>query len=281
MLVDVDDFGLWRSCLLSERIVLRRVGRRYLRLDRRVAGYARLSPSILREFLTYTVLGIASDVSAVEAKAAQLANRIQEITAAKLRLAERLASDVCDKVEALGRGLCHRVCLLLAGDVVYGMAHDCPRPERSTGAMVRGSDIDIVVLVEDDLPGDVVEQIDQLIYQWKYRLLINPSDREELDYVLKPLSRVREQSAFVDFRDMVACKILHEAIRLGGSERLHEEARAILSEKGIPVLLRKMEDDAAAFREAAEKHLLALGEEALTGDDVYLFYTSEETEEFE
>ncbi len=38
---------------------LRRTGRRYMRLDSAVEGYARLSPSIRREFLTYTLVGLA------------------------------------------------------------------------------------------------------------------------------------------------------------------------------------------------------------------------------
>ena len=57
-------FALWKACMLSPRLAIRRVGRRYLRLDRRVDGYARLSPSILREFLTYTVVGLADDPAA-------------------------------------------------------------------------------------------------------------------------------------------------------------------------------------------------------------------------
>jgi len=267
--------------MLSDSTVVRRVGRRYLRLDRRVAGYARLSPSILREFLTYTVVGLSGDAAAVDARAASLAHNIQKITEAKFRLAERLANDILARAESLEQGTSQHLCVLLAGDVVYGMAHDCPRPERSTGAMVKGSDIDLVVLTQDDLPADLVEQIDQLVYQWKYRLLINPSDREEVDYVVKPISRVREQAAFVDFKDMVACKILHESVRLAGSKELHDKALRVLEERGIPALLARMEEQAVIFREEAEKHLLARGEKALESEDSYLFYTSEETEEFD
>ena len=45
-------FAQWKACTQSSRLTVRRVGRRYLRIDRKVGGYARLSPSILREFLT-------------------------------------------------------------------------------------------------------------------------------------------------------------------------------------------------------------------------------------
>ncbi|MCJ7665513.1 MAG: hypothetical protein MUO59_02105, partial [Actinobacteria bacterium] len=50
-----DALSIWRVCNKSEKILTETFGRRYLRLDRHVQGYARLSPSILREFLTYTV----------------------------------------------------------------------------------------------------------------------------------------------------------------------------------------------------------------------------------
>src|SRR5450756_1129381 len=82
-----DGFGQWKACMLSERIEVRRVGRRYLRLDQRVEGYARLSPSILREFLTYSVVGLRDDQAALETKTEELAGRIRQISAGKLKLA--------------------------------------------------------------------------------------------------------------------------------------------------------------------------------------------------
>ena len=72
-------FAHWKACMQSSRLVVRRVGRRYLRIDRKVEGYARLSPSILREFLTYSVIGLAGDGAALEARTQALATRIEEI----------------------------------------------------------------------------------------------------------------------------------------------------------------------------------------------------------
>ena len=43
-----DDLALWRLCRATPAIHESRVGRRYLRLDKQVDGYARLSPSIKR-----------------------------------------------------------------------------------------------------------------------------------------------------------------------------------------------------------------------------------------
>jgi hypothetical protein len=276
-----DGFGQWKACSLSNRLVLRRVGRRYLRLDHRVEGYARLSPSILREFLTYSVVGLADAPDALDARAEELAARIREISAAKLKLAGRFVSEIGTRLLEGEGAEEERFCVFLAGDIVYEMGHDAPRPERSTGQMVRGSDIDLVVIMDDQAPEELKQQLDDAIYQQKYRYLFNPSIREEIDYTIKPLERLKEQARFDTFKEMVPCKILDEAVLLYGSEALCRAAKALLAERQIPEKLAAMEQAAAQARELAEKHLLGRAEASLSGDDLYLFYTSEESEEFE
>lgn len=276
-----DGFGQWKACMRSGRLAVRKIGRRYLRLDHKVEGYARLSPSILREFLTYSMVGLAGDAAVLETRAEMLAERIAEISAAKLKLARRMITEIATQLAA-GEG--HeedRFCVLLAGDIVYGMAHDAPRPEKSTGRMVRGSDIDLVVLMDDEAPEELKQRLDDAIYQQKYRCLINPSLREEIDYTIKPLAKFEEQAKFDGFRNMVPCKIMDEAMLLFGSERLHGAARALLAANGVPEKLEAMEREAVRSRQSAERHLLDRAEQSLTGDDLYLFYTSEEREEFE
>lgn len=276
-----DGFPQWKACMLSDRIAIRRVGRRYLRLDRKVEGYARLSPSILREFLTYTAVGFTDDATALAQKTAELAARIKAISEAKFRLAERLVADVCKRFLPQGVNEEERFCVLLAGDVVYEMAHDAPRPERSTGTMVRGSDLDLVFLLDDEAPEHLRKELDEAVYQQKYRCLINPSVREEIDYTIKPLARVKEQASFDSIENMVPCKILEEAVLLYGSHRLYTAAREVLAERGIPEKLAEMERLAEVARREAEKHLLSHSEDALRSEDLYLFYTSEESEEFD
>ena len=288
-----DGFALWKTCQRSPRIEVRRVGRRYLRLDRKVEGYARLSPSVLREFLTYTAVGLASDPAALELRARRLAIRIQEITAAKLRLARRVISEIGAQVADSERGgegaagsrtegvVEDRFCVLVAGDIVYQMAHEAPRPERSTGRMVRGSDLDLVVIMDDEAPEELTHRLDDAIYRQKYRYLINPSLREEIDYTIKTLARVREQARFRDINDMVPCKVLDEAALLYGSERLYHAAKALLQENHVQAKLAAMEREAIESRERAEKHLLDRDQDSLGGDELYLFYTSEESEEFD
>jgi len=278
-----DGFALWKTCMPSTRIETRRVGRRYLRLDRKVEGYARLSPSILREFLTYTAIGLASDPAALERRTEELANRIKEITAFKLRLARRLIEEIGMQVREAGEegATEYRFCVLIAGDIVYEMAHEAPRPERSTGRMVRGSDLDLVVIMDDEAPEELHRQLDDAIYQQKYRYLINPSFREEIDYAIKPLARLKEQARFAGIDDMVPCKIIDEAALLYGSERLFRAAKALLDERQVPARLATMEREATQSRERAERRLLNRDEGLLSGNELYLFYTSEESEEFD
>jgi hypothetical protein len=270
----------WRACMQSPLLITRRVGRRYLRLDENVPGYARLSPSILREFLTYTVVGLASRPGDVVDRAEELASRVREISAAKSRLAERLIGDVIEKLppDHLEGDL---FAVLLAGDIVYEMGHDAPRPERSTGRMVRGSDLDLVVLLDDSAPSELAERLDEEIYRQKHRQLINPSVREEIDYTIKTLSKMREQTAFHTFKEMVSCKILDEAVLLHGSERIFAQAKSMLAAQNIPARLAAMEQRAAFQRQAAEKRLLAADGETPDAADMRLFCGTEEHEEFE
>jgi len=53
------------------------------------------------------------------------------------------------------------------------------------GRLVRGSDIDLVVILNDDVPDDLIKTLDNALYQEKYRFLKSPSINEEVDYVVK------------------------------------------------------------------------------------------------
>jgi hypothetical protein len=276
-----DGFGLWKACMLSDRVSVERVGRRYLRLDRKVDGYARLSPSILREFLTYCVVGLTGEPETLAARTAQLASHIAEVSAGKSRLAQRIVADLGAKLSQPEDEIEQRYCILLGGDIVYGMGHDAPRSEKSTGQMVKGSDLDLVVITRDDAPEELSRLLDDRIYQEKYRHLNNPAFKEEIDYVVKPLERVREQVGFDTFKHMVSCKILHEAVLIWGSQALYDTVTNLLTERGIPAKLAALEAVAIDARAKAENRLLEIDEADLAGDELYLFHTSEETEEFE
>jgi hypothetical protein len=269
---------LWRLCRGSAEIHFERIGRRFLRLDRAVEGFARLSPSVRREFLTYTVLGLAGQRTAVGARADELKAETERISRFKSNLArESMASIVAEL--GLHEASMAQVVFIIAGDVTYGMSHAVPRPETSTGQMVRGSDLDIIVVATDDFPGEALRELDEAIHRKKHFLLVHPDHREEIDYVIKRLARVREQLRFDTFEHMVACKILHEGQMLCGAAEVFATIQDLVREHGVPEKLAALEAQAAEDRRAAEVHLLDSSADTRTGQHFNLFYTQEEREE--
>ncbi len=278
--IDRDGVLVWRACKTSASLQVRTVGKRYLRLDRHVDGFARLSPSILREFFTYSVVGLTGDPDPLESRCREVAGKIQEISESKFGLARQMVSEIMEELDGEA-SRDRRICFILAGDVVYNMAHDVPRPERSTGKLVKGSDIDLVVVVDDAVAETSIKRLDELIYKKKYRMLTSPAVNEEVDYKIKRLGRVRDQAQFDDFKRMVAVKILHEGVLLYGSEDLFYTVKNIIEENGLPEKLNELEELARRFRNKAEESILhnLLNEEELK--KMHLFYSAEEFEEFE
>ncbi|HHU38692.1 MAG TPA: hypothetical protein GXZ45_05370 [Propionibacterium sp.] len=272
-------FGLWKTCRNGDAFHLRRIGRRYLRLDRAVEGFARLSPSILREFLTYTVVGLPDQDAELDQAVRALERRTQRISRAKRRTAERFTAEVLSIAGVPSDS--EHVCVLIAGDVVYGMSHDVARRESSTGGQVDGSDLDLVVLAADDAPDEVVEALATAIHQRKWLYLRNPMLREEVDYIVKRFSRLAEQASFDTFPHQVACKVFDEAEFLAGNPALHEAGRRLLAERGVLDALRAMEERAAERRAWREEFLRGIEGEMLPPETKQQFYTDDEDAEFE
>ena len=275
-----DPLLLWRTCTSSKKLAVQRAGTRYLRLDRRIHGFARLSPSILREFLTYSAVGLPENPAPLERKVINIASGIEEVSRTKSILLYRIVSSLCTQMES-EISLDDRVCFMLGGDIVYNMAHDVSRPERSTGRLVKGSDMDMVVIVEDQFPRELTMKLDDAIYREKYRLLTTPHLREEIDYIVKDLKRVREQVRFDTFKHMVACKILYEGTLLHGSEHLFHQVKTLLRQRGVVQKIQAMEEKAKAFRREAVHYLLSKNPDHIKEESLYLFYPTEESEEFE
>ncbi len=272
----IDLFTLWRTCRTSSRISSRIAGRRFLRLDRNVPGYARLSPSIGREFTTYTVVGAAEDSGRVEQRAGELEEVTAEISREKYALARETIGSVLGSLPESGE-IIERSCFVIAGDIVHSMAHRARRPERSTGKPVRGSDLDVVVVTGEDLAPVAVAALGRAIHDRKHFLLVHPRYREELDYLIKSLERVRNQLGFDTFERMVASKILHEGEFLAGNPRLFQRVKEMLEDKGIPEKIAALSGRACRVRRQAEERLLELSSELEAGGDRDLFRTREES----
>ena len=274
----IEALPLWQICRQTPEIRMECAGRRYLRLDRNVEGYARLSPSIRREFLTYTILGLINQESRMQTRAKQLRSEIQQISQAKLDLArEAMVATIQPLPE--WDPIQERVCFIIAGDVTYGMAHAVPRPEISTGKMVRGSDLDIVVIAEDDVPKESLKVLDEAILRKKHYLLVHPNYQEEIDYLLKDISKVHQQLAFDTFQHMIASKIIHEGEHLFGSASLFRKVKTMVEEMKVPEKIGALEMQAIESRKEAENSLLQSDPSQMDPAFLNLFYTSEEGDE--
>ncbi len=274
-LVSGDSLALWQACRRCPDLEIQTMYTRYLRLDRKIPGFARLSPSIWRSFLTYSVVGLSNAQNVLKEKTAGLRAHIAEVSRSKLDVAFQTISGLAAEID----GIEEKACFIIAGDIVYNMSHDVPRPERSTGKLVNGSDMDIVVVLSNDCSESDVKRLDDAIYQEKIRLLLTPHLREELDYVVKPFSRVREQVRFDSFSRMLACKILQEGAFLFGNELLFQEVKALLRAEGVVEKLERMEHLANMRRGDTEELLMHVAPSEITQELLNLFYPSEESEE--
>jgi hypothetical protein len=172
-----------------------------------------------------------------------------------------------------------QVCFIIAGDITYNMAHAVPRPEFSTGRMVRGSDLDIVAIAADGVSREVLKALDDAILKKKYSLLVNPNYQEEIDYLVKDIAKVREQLEFDTFPRMVASKIMHEGRLLFGSAGIFKVFKTMLEESGVPEKLARLERSAVENRREAEIRLLESGASPVEEAFFNLFYTREEGDE--
>jgi hypothetical protein len=273
----LDIFEAWQFCASSPAVINSIVGRRYLRLDQKVEDYARLSPSIMREFLNYTVIGLAGQEQAIGKLAGRITAEIATISARKIALARDTISRLVENHQA-GPEIKATSCFIIAGDVVFGMAHAEPRPESSTGELVRGSDLDIIT-VTDGLSPALTEELDRIIYREKYALLMNPASKEELDYIIKDLQLVKEQLKFDHFKAMVASKILMEGQYLYGSKQLFDRVKELTRQNAVAEKITTLESKAILDRRKAEKELLGAPKSADREQLMALFYTTEEKEE--
>ncbi len=269
---------LWQICRRTAEILSKCAGKRYLRLDRNVEGYARLSPSIRREFLTYTILGLENQQPQIGSRAERLREEIQQISRAKFDLAREAITDTIRPLAEWDQ-IQGRVCFVIAGDVTYGMAHSVPRPEISTGKMVRGSDLDIVVIAEDDVPKEALKVLDEAILRKKHYLLVHPNYQEEIDYLVKDIAKVRLQLAFDSFQHMIASKIIDEGELLFGSAEVFRKIKAMVEEMKVPEKLANLQMQANQSRKDAEISLLQADASRADTEFINLFYTSEEGDE--
>jgi hypothetical protein len=275
---NMDPLPLWQVCRKTPEICFRCIGKRFVRLDKNVEGYARLSPSIRREFKTYTVVGLQEQAAESERKAKRLQEEILQISRDKLAIARDAMDDTVQSL-AERETILERVCFLIAGDITYDMAHAVPRPEISTGKMVRGSDLDIIAIADDNVPAELLKTLDNAILKKKYFLLVHPNYQEEIDYLVKNMAKVREQLAFDSFQHMIAGKIIYESRLLYGSAAVFKKVKGLVEEFGVPLKLALLQQRAEENRQKAEISILQSDDSRIDEAFLNLFYTREEGDE--
>ncbi len=265
-------FEIWRTCHNSSKIYSTPFGHYYLRIDKKIEGFARLSPSILRDFLTYTRISTLDNFEKAERDAKKSQQEHVRISNEKRDIAKQIIA------ETMPPDLLAQTGILIAGDVCRNMAHLVPRPERTTGKLVRGSDIDLIFVIEEE--GDLRPEIEGRIAQAKAIYLQHPALREELDFVVNTLDHYRKVSDFKGVHDMISCKAALEGEHLAGCEGILNKSTDILLRAQIPRKVIKMTEKAFSDRLQAMERLRKDPNVIGLPRERRLFYYSDEIWEF-
>ncbi len=278
---DVNPIMLWKACYQSELFRVINFARYYLRYDVTREDMIRLSPSVLRDFLSFTLVYIAGQRSDATDMAAMLANKHRLISLKKLKFARNtllsLSPDILEKIH-------YQTCCFIAGDISYFLAHEEPRIHEPTGAKLYGSDIDIIVVHENHMDPDLIKRAEEEVLAYKHRCIKDPAIGQEIDFIFKPVQKMLSQYAYADIHQKIACKILYESFFLYGRLDLYEKLTTDLEFSGT---VKKIENDfstALAGRKATIKKILSLAQDDLDDMDENtqsLFFFSQERLEFQ
>ena len=268
--------AMWQACFSDLSIQISHFSRYYLRYDITREDHVRLSPSILRDFLSFTLFSLPGQRDAVIARQVGLSNHHREISLQKIRVAQTLLLDILGWIPAEEVA---KLCAFIAGDLSYFLGHDEPRRVKQTGDLVNGSDIDIII-VHEGLGDEAVARIDKDMMTAKQFYLRSPMHRHEVDYICKPLSRMYEQFAYEDIHQKIASKIVYESLFLAGSLELYGRIRDEMEASGAQMKIEDDFDDGLAQRKDAMQTLLTCDPNQLDENTESLFYFSQERIEF-
>ena len=276
-LPDIPVLALWRACFRSQSFLISHFASYYLRFDITRSDQVRLSPSILRDFLSFTLFGLPGQREQMIERQGQLSNMHREVSREKLGVAQQAMRSVFLKQS---REVRSQVCAFIAGDLAYFLAHNEPREHSASGEMVRGSDIDIVVIMHDGLPEETKQQFETELTALKSYYLRHPDHRHEIDFICKRQSVMERQFGYIDIHDKIASKIAWESMFLAGSLTLYMEIREAMVRTGVDKLIESDFDHALRDRKHAMRTLLNAPGDLLDEETRSLFYFSQERVEF-
>lgn len=251
---DIPVLALWQACFRSQSFLISHFASYYLRYDITREDQVRLSPSILRDFLSFTLFGLPGQREQMIERQGSLSNMHREISREKIALAQSAMKAVFLKLTRETRS---QLCAFIAGDLAYFLAHNEPREHAASGEMVKGSDVDIVIIY-----------------------LRHPDYRQEIDFITKRQSVMERQFGYGDIHDKIASKIAYESMFLGGSLTLYMEVREAMSRLGVDKLIEGDFDHALKDRKNAMRKLLHVDASNIDDETRSLFYFSQERVEF-
>ncbi len=275
---DVPHLALWQACFQDLEIHVSHFAGYYLRYDVTRKDLIRLSPSVLRDFLSFTLVSLPRQRGAALARQVEISNMHREISQRKIALARNILSDIFGKLDfSAGR----QVCAFIAGDNAYFLGHDEPREVRELGQLVKGSDIDVIIIHEDGLDASLVEMIDTEMMKAKNYFLRHPDHRQEIDFICKPRSKMFRQFRYLSIQEKIASKIAYESLFVAGSVQFYTQIIEQLEFSGVKDKIEADFRRAATGRQTAMQILLEADHEHLDENTESLFFFSRERLEFD
>ncbi len=278
---DAPHILVWKTCMTARQLGTFNCARYYLRYDITREDQIRLSPSVLRDFLSFTLVYPRGQKALAVEQSARLANKHRMISLKKLKFARQTLLAMTPEIQ---KAMSDYACCFIAGDISYFLAHEEPRENAQLGVSVKGSDIDIIVVHANDLMPDIVAEAERQLLAYKFRAMKDPNIGQEIDFLFKPVSKMFSQFSYADIHQKIACKILYESFFLYGRLDLYEN---LLTEMEFSGTVKKIEadfDKALTGRKETIAKILALNEfdpGNLDPEIQSLFYFSQERLEFQ
>ena len=281
LLGDENPMIVWKTCRNSDRIRRKNSARYYLRYDITRANQLRLSPSILRNFLSFTLVYLPSQAVEAVQLSVLMSNLHRVISREKLQFARQAILSLSPKVRDV---LQEHACAFIAGDISYFLAHDEPRRVSGTDFTVKGSDIDIVFVHTPEVSPEIVKAAEDEFTKIKFTYLKDPAICQEIDFIFKPVSRMIDQLAYGTIAEKIASKILYESSYLYGSLEMYAAVTKQLKLFGTEQKIDRDFKTALLERQETIRKIYTFSDEQMLANDPEvqsLFHFSQERLEFE
>lgn len=272
---------LWRVCYESNLFRVINCARYYLRYDILRENQLRLSPSILRDFLTFSLIFQPHQRTQALESSALLSNKHRIISRQKIRIARQAILSIDEETR---QTLSDNACFFISGDVAYFLGHSVPRIHPEYETQINGSDVDILIIYNNHVDADLIATAEEQMLKFKARALRDPQVGEELDFLFKPVSKMFSQLAYRDIHDKIASKILYESFYLFGRMDLYERLLFELEVSGAKAKIEADFETALSERKETFRKIFELSSKAennLDSEIESLFYFSQERLEFQ